>query len=542
MRSAGIAALVLCAAAGCVGAIGGDDDINGHGGPGDPNGPGGEAAQHIGVTGLRRLSVAEYQQTVIDLLGVDAEGAREILPVDTLVPFDNDYTQQTPSEGLIKGAELLAGALADTVVADDALVASVLGCEPVAATDDACFRSFVKSFGRRALRRPLADAEIDRFASFSALGAEAADFRVGVGAALRAFLQHPEFLYRVELGEPVSDHPGVFRLNDFELATRMSYFLIGSTPPRWLLDAAESGALETPEGLGAAAAQLFESEAARERIARFHAMWLSYATLSNTGISAMMHAETRALINRVVFEEERPWTDMLTSTDTFLTEELAAHYGLDSPGAEASWVSYGDSGRKGLLSHGTFLSAVSKFGDTSPTQRGLLVRARLFCQEIPPPPPVVNADEPPDSGNPDACKPERYFMAKRAECSGCHLQMDPIGFGLEAYGANGQFRAFEPNRPECEITGDGDFVGLGTFNGPAELADLAVQSGLVEECVAKQLYRFAVGHTELDRADLALVKFLVEQASTAAGLVVGDFVQRYVQSEAFRFRREEEVQ
>ena len=544
MRIAGIVAL-FCVAAGCVGGIGGDDGDEtgaGNGGPGDPNAPEVEASEEIGVSGLRRLSVAEYQQTVIDLFGIDAEGARELLPVDTLVPFDNDYTQQTASEPLIKGLELLAGTVADTVVADESLLAAVLGCQPAGPTDEACFRSFVEKFGRRALRRPLASEEVDRISSFAALGTEAGDFRVGVGAALRAFLQHPEFLYRVEIGEPVADEPGVFRLNDFEVATRMSYFLIGSTTPEWLLDAAESGALSTPQGVGDAAAQLFADDTARERINRFHAMWLSYATLSDTGVSAMMHDETNALIERVIFEEGRPWTDILSAEETFLTPELAEHYGLDSPGGDAGWVGYGDSGRKGLLSHGTFLSAVSKFADTSPTQRGLLIRARLFCQEIPDPPPTVNADEPPDAGDPNACKTERYFMMDQAECAGCHQQMDPIGFGLEAYGATGQFREFEPGKPECEITGDGDFIGVGTFNGPGELADLAVESGLVEACVAKQLYRFAVGRTELDERDLAMVQFLVEQASTDDGLIVEDFVQSYMQSEAFRFRREEEAQ
>lgn len=537
MRSGGLAALALaCAAAGCVGDVG-DDDGEGVGGRG---GTSVEAESEIGAIGLRRLSVAEYQQTVVDLLGTEPVGARELLPVDTLAPFDNDYTLQTPSEALIKGAELLAGTIAEAVLADAALVERVVGCTPVGAVDDACFRSFIARFGRRALRRPLEPAEVDKLAAFATLGAEAGDFRVGVGAVLRAFLQHPELLYRVEIGTPVAEEPGVFRLGDFELATRMSYFLIGSTPPDWLLDAAEHGELATPDGLGDAAARLFADARARARIQRFHAMWLSYGTLSDAGVSGMMHDETNALIEKVVFEENRPWTDILTADETWLSPELAQHYGLDSPGTSAGWVSYASSGRKGLLSHGTFLSAVSKFGDTSPTQRGRLVRTQLFCQDIAPPPPTVNADEPPDEGDPDACKTERYFMKDQPECSGCHLKMDPIGFGLEAYGADGRFRAVEPGKPECEITGDGDFVGLGTFNGPAELADLAVDSGIVEACVAKQLYRFAVGHLGLDQGDLALVDALVKDASSDGGLTVQNFVQSYVRSEAFRFRREED--
>ncbi|HZO15136.1 MAG TPA: DUF1595 domain-containing protein, partial [Polyangiaceae bacterium] len=148
-----------------------------------------EAAAEVGSVGMRRLSVDEYQRTVADLLGLSAADARELLPVDTYAPFDNDYTLQTPSEALIKGAEVLAGDLADAVVADAALRAQLTGCEPASVTDDACFRSFVASFGRRALRRPLSQGETDRFVGLLEHAVAADDFWVGVNAALRAFLQ-----------------------------------------------------------------------------------------------------------------------------------------------------------------------------------------------------------------------------------------------------------------------------------------------------------------------------------------------------------------
>jgi hypothetical protein len=520
------------AGAGCVGDIG-------DGEPGATISQ--ETADEVGASGMRRLSVAEYQTTVLDLLQLDAASASELLPSDTLVPFDNDYSTQTPSEALIKGAEVLAGDLAEAVLADPALRVGITGCEPSSSVDAACFRSFIETFGRRALRRPLTDDEIDAFAGLSEFAIEADDFWVGVGAALRAFLQHPQFLYRVEIGEPVASQPGIRRLDDFETATRLSYFLIGTTTPDWLLDAAEAGELEEPEGVADAAQRLFDDDRARARVARFHAMWLSYAQLSDTGVSGLMHDETAALLDRIIFDEARPWTDVLLADETFLTPELAEHYGLPSPGTEPGWVKYGDSGRKGLLSHGTFLSAASKFGDTSPTQRGLLVRARLFCQTIEKPPPDLNVDidEPPPSSDPNACKAERYSMSKQEACSGCHTLMDPIGFGLEAFDATGRFRETEPNRPDCPIDGEGDFVGVGTFNGPGELAVLAVESGLAEACVARQLYRFAVGRFALDDHDLALLERVVADASGEGGLELDGFIRGYVTSDAFRYYREE---
>lgn len=527
------AALLAVAAAGCVGEIG------------DPGGarPGisTDVANEVGVSGLRRLSVAEYRQTVLDLLGTEAPSVEEILPGDTLSPFDNDFTLQTPSEPLIKGAELLAGDIAEIVIASPELRDKLVGCSPASPSDATCFRSFLTSFGRRALRRPLGEAELDRFAALLDFGVTAGDFWFAVEAALRAFLQHPAFLYRVEVGEPVEGFPEVHRLDAFEVGARLSYFLIGSTPPDWLLDAAEAGQLGGPEGLAAAATKLFADKRARARIDRFHAMWLSYDKLSRDGLFGAMHDETNALLERVVFDEDRPWLDVLTSEETFVTAELAQHYGLPSPGAEAGWVSYAGTERLGLLSQGAFLSAVAKFGDTSPTQRGRLIRTRLFCQVINKPPPnlMVNVDMPPKTADPNACKKQRYFMAEEPTCASCHKLMDPIGFGLENYDATGAYRATDVDRPDCPIDGEGDFVGLGTFNGPRELAELAAASPDVEACVARQLYRFAVGRTKLDDADEALLDRLVDQTSSDGGLRLERFITTYVTSEAFVLRRDE---
>ena len=497
----------------------------------------------ISVSGLRRLSATEYAATVEDLVGFVPPGVRETLPIDPLVPFDNDFTLQKASEALIHGADLLAGKIAAAVVADPVIRDAVVGCTPSGADDEACFRSFLSKFGTRALRRPLAADELDRFATLLAHAEEAGDFHVAVDSALRAFLQHPAFLYRVEIGEPVAGEPGVRRLSDFEVATRLSYFIVGSTPEDWLLDSAAKGGLATPEGLRAAAEALLGEKRARERMGRFHELWLGYSALTNEGLTADMREETMALISRIVFEEKRPWTDMLTSDETYLTPALADHYGLPSPGDGAGWVPYGDSGRKGMLSHATFLSAASRFGDTSPTQRGLLIRTRLFCQTITPPPPElqVNTDMPPEGSDPSACKIDRYAMWKTEGCKMCHKMMDPVGFGLEAYDAAGRFRTHQPDRPDCPIPGEGAFDGQ-TFSGPAELADLMLETGGVEECVASQLYRYAVGRTELDKNDRAFLRSLIKASSEEAGLRFDRFILDYATSDAVRYYREGETE
>lgn len=532
-----IAAAGVLGLAGCTGEIG-------DGSPSDVEVPTPEVANEVGVTGARRLTSVEYRTTVADLVGVDATDASLTLPTDERTPFDNDFTKQTASQALIDGAELLAGEIADEVTADPGLRGDIVPCEPSGPSDEACFRAFVTTFGRRALRRTIADAEVDDFVShFMQHAIDEGDFWVAVNSGLRAFLQHPEFLYRVEIGAPVPGMDGLFRLNDFEIATRLSYLLWGSTPPDWLLDSAEAGELSTGDKLREAAATMLADERALSRIARFHSMWLSYESMSNSPeLNAAMSEETEQLLKRYLLDEKRPWTDLLLADETFLTPELAAHYGLPAPAnGEPGWVPYGDSGRRGILSHGTFLSAVAKFGDTSPTQRGLLIRTRLFCQVINKPPPdlMVNTDMPPGT-DPNACKVDRYTMSKTDGCKGCHRLMDPVGFGLENYGADGKYRTTEPDKPECAIDGKGTLEGIGDFSGPAELGDLMLEQGGVDECVATMVYRYAMGRWEMDEHDAALVTRLVTDAQDGGALRFDSLLNELVGSESFRLRREEE--
>jgi hypothetical protein len=539
-RGLGSFALGLLAS-GCLGEIGGSSETS------DVEVPDAKDAAEVGVSGARRLTAIEYRTTVFDLVGVDVADAALVLPTDERLPFDNDFTKQTASQALIDAADLLAGEVAGEVVASPTLRENVVSCTPSGATDAACFRTFVLEFGRRALRRPLSDAEADRFsAAFLPHAEQASDFWVAVDSGLRAFLQHPEFLYRIEIGQPVPGFAGMFRLGDFEIATRLSYFLWGSTPPDWLLDAAEAGELTDPDQLRGAAETMLADPHALTRLSLFHAMWLGYEQLPAGGDLAVgMKQETNKLLERVVLEERRAWSDVLLAEETFLNAELATHYGLDAPTDPAgAWVSYGDSGRRGLLSQASFLSAGSKFGDTSPTQRGLLIRTRLMCETIDHPPPDlnVNVDEPPTAADPNACKEERYAMWQQQGCSQCHALMEPVGFGLESYDASGRFRTTELDRPDCVIDGQGTLEGVGEFEGPSELGELLIESGKLDACVARQIYRYTMGRFALDEADLTLLDRLVADATgDGEAMRLDQLMGELVASEAFQLRREEEV-
>jgi hypothetical protein len=199
-------------------------------------------------------------------------------------------------------------------------------------------------------------------------------------------------------------------------------------------------------------------------------------------------------------------------------------------------VSY-DDGRAGLLSHGSVLSAFGKFSDTSPTQRGILVRTRLMCERIAPPPADVNADQPP-TGQMDAlCKYDRYEQHRTSSsCASCHQQMDPIGFGLENYDLAGRYREHDEGLPECVIRGEGNLTGIGAFSGPAELGALLVDNGIVEACVVRQLLQFGVGRALVGN-ELEAANALAEQFA-GGGHDLTQLLVELVASEPFVHRLE----
>lgn len=527
MRHWGITlTLTMGLASGCYTGLDAFDPLTGSGGDGSPEGdevPDGEEPEEledpslVAYSGMRRLTTVEYVDTVRDLLGVEASNASNVLPAPDFIPFDNDYTTQTESAVLIVATESLAYDVAQAVVDDPSRLQALLDCPADGPIDPSCFEGFLETFGRRALRRPLTDDELMAWSGFFLEEAEAQGrFSLAVEVAIQTLLQHPEFLYRIDSGERVEGTEDVIRLDDWAVASRLSYLLWGTGPDDALLDRAANGELRTTEGRVAIAELMLDDERALVRIERFHAMWIGYEFMPIGGeLGRDMREETGALLERVIFEEQGPWMDVLRSTETYVTEALAEHYGLMVPDDPVGgWVDYGDGGRGGLLSHGTFLSNGFKDGDTSPTLRGKAIRERLLCQEVPPPPPAVNDSVPDAEESESPCKIDRYAVHEEPGCSACHEVMDGLGFGLENYDQLGQFREHDPGYPECEITGDGDGPTVGAFNGPAELGLLLAEQEQVSTCLVTQAYRFAVGRTEIDPTDARLIERMEEQLGT----------------------------
>jgi len=227
-------------------------------------------------SGARRLSQSELDNTLRDLLGDESAPAARLLNEDEFRPFDNDYTIQQASAALITSLEALAEEVAARAVGDAARRAALVPCTPSTPGDSQCFREFITAFVPRALRRAVTEDEIDAYLPLLAFAIEDNgvvdnDFYTAVRLTIAATLQDPEFHYRVEVGTP-GKTAGLFELDGYEIANRMSYLLWASMPDDALFAAAAAGTLRSPEGRRAEALRMLDDPKARAQLQRFHAL------------------------------------------------------------------------------------------------------------------------------------------------------------------------------------------------------------------------------------------------------------------------------
>jgi hypothetical protein len=489
----------------------------------------------------RRLTRTELSNLVRDVLGDDTGAAAKFLSEDQYRPFDNDYTVQSASSALIESLEATANDIAARAVLP-ANRSKVVPCTPTGPGDAACLRTTIESVGRRLYRRPLSEEQIKAYLTLQSYATETNpdvphDFYTAVNLVLRSMLQDPEVLYRIETGTPTGE-PGIFALDDYEVASRLSFLLWGSGPDDALLDQAAAGKLTAAAARSEAAARLLGDARARSQLERFHSMWLGYRAIpASAELATAFSLETNKLIEKVVFDQPSSYLDLFTSPQTYVSGPLPAQYGVPAPAGGQGWVSYADDKRAGILSHGSVLAAFSKFSDTSPTQRGIFVQTRLLCNKVAPPPANVNVDQPPGDGD-KVCKIDRYDEHRTlASCKTCHAQLDPIGYGLESYDIGGRYRTHDDAHEECILPDKGELPGVGEFSGPGQLAQLLVDNGKLEACFVQHFMSYAVGR-EL-RPEESAAKDALLASFKGDGYDLKQMLSRYIGDERFALRQEE---
>jgi mono/diheme cytochrome c family protein len=477
--------------------------------------------------GLRRLTHSQYNNTVRDLIGDHSRPADRFPPEDFVGGFKNQTrTQGVPpvlEDAYSRAAERMA---LNAFRAGD--VNSLIPCKPASARDAKCREQFVRAFGEKAFRRPLTDVEVRRYNElFAGQAGQTGKFLEGARVVVEAMLQSPKFLFHVTSG----DRGLQADLRDYAIANRLSYLLWNTMPDRGLLDAAAKGELRTVEGIERIARAMLEDKRARQAADEFFSQWLRldrmlaaakdnrrYPSFSPE-LAAMMVQETKMLLGQLVWNDGN-FMEAYTADYSFLNADLARLYGLPEPEGEFELVKFpADVPRAGILGHASFLASTAGPVETSPTARGLFVREHLLCQVVPNPPPGVNTTLPEPTA--DAVRAKRERMLEHVEnqsCAGCHRLMDPIGFGLEKYDALGGWRNKElvdlsgdegPRRRtsvEVEINSAGEIAGLpnSTFTNSRELGRVLAASPICQECVVKQMFRYALGRPETpsDRASV----------------------------------------
>ena len=406
-------------------------------------------------------------------------------------------------------------------------------------------RAILGRLASRAYRRPVTDGELDRLLKLVQLVRERGDsFETSIQLALRAILVSPHFLFKVESDPPEGD--SVRTLNDYELATRLSYFLWSSIPDQKLLSIAAQGELGRDEVLDEQVRRMLRDPRSRALIENFAGQWLQLRNLARVDpdpdlfpqfddrLRTAMLQESQLFFAEVM-REDRSVLDFLDADFTYLNEPLARHYGMsDVTGDHFRRVALDGDQRGGVLTHASVLTITSNPNRTSPVKRGVWILENILGSAPPDPPPgveqLVEGDEARASGS---LRQRLEQHRSKALCASCHQLMDPLGFGFENFDAVGAWRDRDG---QFVIDASGVLPDRHTFEGPRELRKL-LRNHRHEDfcrCLADKMLTYALGRG-LEYYDKCAVDEIL-RSMAANGYRFSSLVLGVAKSEPFRKR------
>ncbi len=506
----------------------------------------------VGVSPSRRLTVEEYDRTLRDLFrGIDVGKPSRDYDFPTDVTHNLVFTNNARSQVILP--RLAAGYM--NVAQDLSTKATTklndfLGCDP-ASGEDACAGAFLDRFGERAFRRPLTSEERQELMQFYQEQKPELQFRGAVQALVERMLVSPRFLYRFETftGGPNKDEAST--IDDWALASRISYLTTGSMPDEELFKAARSGGLRDAEEIRAHVERLLETPDAKAVIKQFFSELYQtfripgsskavYPTYTPGVVNAMKDEVDQFLVEQF-FADGDAWPTMVGGSHSYMNDELAMHYGLQSPGSkDPVHVELDPNRSAGFLTMGGIMSMLAGPHDNHPEvviYRGKWMNERLLCFEGLDVPLGVPPLEFMSEG-----LTNREILEKHVSepaCAACHKFIDPFGYPFENYDAVGRWRdADDKGRP---IDARGDVTGIGAADGPvegaAELGDKLAGSVFARACFARRLFENVSGR-EMD------VQLDVCTARKMAGVIIKtgsikEALFAYILSDAFTLARTE---
>lgn len=470
-------ALALAGLTGCWGSIG------------DPGATGGECGPAPNP-GARRLSNAEYRNTVRDLFPGLALPDLDLVADPSPYGFDNDAATLQASRLLVNQYNSAAVAIAERVRARQA---EFVPCMP--SEGSACGAQYIADLAPRAYRRPLSQVELDTLQGVFDHYLAQDGWEAAVELTTQVILQSPAFLYRVEAPGPTGDS------SPYDVAARLSYLLWSSMPDAPLFDAAATGRLRSEADIAAQVDRMLDDPRAIEGFMNWSRQWLALSRLDTVAkeegwsdaLREALSEEARRFLADVIFARRGTVRDLLTSRRVFVTAETAPLYGLPAPAA-GTWVETelpaGEGDRRGFLLQAQFLAAHGHPNNPSPVLRGLFVLKQFLCVELGSPPAGVDMTIPDDD---PAMGPttnrENYDRATGGEvCRTCHSVINPIGFTFEHFDTLGRYRADDGG---LAIDPSGGF-GTATFADHNALIEHLAGSRQVTDCVTKKYLTYAL--------------------------------------------------
>lgn len=498
------------------------------------------------TTRVARLTHEQYARTMTELFGITDDPTDAFAP-DALNGFEFDTGIDLLVDARL-GPQYRAAAesLAARAVSDDAIFSRVVTCDTAQAT---CRDDFLRGFGQRAFRRPLTADEVSRFGALFDQGATLVGsgdaFRDGVEVALEAFLQSPQFLYRTELSQ-AEDANGNILLDDWEVASRLSYFLWSSMPDQELFALASQGALGTEAERVTAVARLLSDPRVQEKAVSFHRQaWhfdrfskirpdaTTYPGLPPDIVDRVTEASTRFV--EEVIATGGGLTELLTAPYAFADSALAPLYGATVAG-DMTRIDLDTGVRRGFLMQVGFLASHAYAIKTDPIHRGLFVVRDLLCRPIPDPPPGASMTPLPSTPTPpQTTREEIALLTGQPTCVACHTEINAPGFAFEGFDAVGQVRAAENDVP-VDTTGlmrlDGTDL---SFQSPTEVVQALAQSPEARACYVGKWLAFAYGR-KLSTSDTG-----ARDALSQAPRSIQDLMQAVAVSPDFVKRGKNEV-
>ena len=494
---------------------------------------------------IRLMTGQQYSNTIGQIFGTDIS--------DSVAP---PLPPLTRTDGLLASGAAFVGVTSDQIQQIQQAAASIaakvvdeyhrdflLSCEPVsdAAADSACAGEILKQTGRLLYRRPLGESKVAELTAIADAAADQTeDFYEGLAIALESMLISPDVVFIIDSAEEDPEHPGEARLDAYSLASRLSFFLWNSAPDDALLQAAESGELQTKDGLDRSVSRMllssrledgvrafFDDMMAFDEFASLAKDPLVYPMVTGATLADAREQTLRTVIDHVITRGE-DYRDLFTTRKTFMSMSLAVVYGTPTTNG---WVPYEfpeDSFRRGLLTQVSFLASHSHAVRSSPTLRGKALRELFLCQKVPPPPPDVDFSALEDAGDVATARERLKVHNTNPSCAGCHLITDPMGLALENFDGAGRYRETE-NGAALDVSGELD----GTeYDNVLGLSQALRDHPKLPYCLVNRMYSYGTGGPVSLRYDRAVLDHFTERFA-GHGFKVPDLLRDIALSQGF---------